>query len=757
MPNITDGTYEIISALGPTVALDVKGASDKSGTNIQVYTRNKTDAQKFTVTSDGTNGVQIACTLSGRCVDLANNQLKNGANVRQWDDNNTHAQRWDIVPDGKTVTIDGKTYDTYLIKSHGTEFVIDVQGNVATPGTNVFIHLPNGGNNQRWAFLPVETLTASGTYRIVSALDEALMLNVTGGSKAKGANVEVWTFNDYPQRCWWVKKQDDGTVSLINCNSGQALDDANAGTESGTNARQWPRNDTPAQCMLLERLGSMRIDGQLVPTYVVRVQPGNGLVLDERGIVDKAGTNVLWHTYNGGVNQRWAFVPASACIDNLPTPANLSLVAAIGNGVQSAALSFICNWANFQARCRFRSRKSGKPFGAWSAWGTAYDGLAGNSGWGDAWAPTLALDKTVGDNKVATFAIREGHVVDGTTVTATEMQIELRSWAGDWSGTEGFFVHSHSAAATFGLYFKPTPVITKVELCGIGVRVYYTSDYMDGGCTVTVSCDGASATEKGKYGGSGSVLIPCGSFSKIPDGTVTATVQIAGDIPSDTVDAQITVTKADRYTKLAMTATESAYGTHLISVPVNGQNDTINAFIVNNEKTIATYIREKSKTAWKVEAVPPLTETYDYLVWVQCENGSWDAQTINLHPIKDHAFCWTFEGGGVVLDLSKGERYATQEDTISRSVEDYEVVGREYHAYRLHKPKTRTLDVTGAVSPALPEHGAWNDFDALLEAGHAVFRNQRGEVLPVVVTDVSRPFKTPNSTEIKISQKEETR
>ena len=115
MPNITDGTYEIISALGPTVALDVKGASDKSGSNIQVYTRNKTDAQKFTVTNDGDNGAQIACTLSGRCVDLANDQLKNGANVRQWDDNNTHAQRWDIEPDGKTVTIDGKGYPTYVI------------------------------------------------------------------------------------------------------------------------------------------------------------------------------------------------------------------------------------------------------------------------------------------------------------------------------------------------------------------------------------------------------------------------------------------------------------------------------------------------------------------------------------------------------------------------------------------------------------------------------------------------------------------
>lgn len=757
MPNITDGTYEIISALGPTVALDVKGASDKSGANVQVYTRNRTDAQKFTVTHDGSNGVQIACTLSGRCLDLANNQLKNGANVRQWDNNGSHAQRWDIEPDGKTVTIDGKTYDTYLIKSHGTEFVVDVQGNVATPGTNVFIHSKNGGNNQRWAFVQVSTFNNLGTYEMVCALDEKLLLSVPGSSKAIGTDLHVWTFVDNPDQCWQIVRQNDGTLSLINCNSGQALDDEGAGTKSGTNAQQYPRNNTNAQRVLLVREGSMTIDGQLVPTYVVRVQAGKNLVLDERGMIKKNGTKVFWYDYNGGANQRWAMVPASARINALPTPANLAIDADAGNNIAQTNLSLICNWANFQGRCRFRSRKAGGTYGGWSAWGTLYDALAGNYGWGDAWSPTVSVDETVGDNKKIAIAVRGENIVDGTTITATEMQVEVRSWAGNWSGVEGFYAHGNSAAKTFGLYFKPTPAITKVELCGLGVRIYYKSDYMDGGCTVTVSCDGASATEKGKYGGTGNVLIPCKNFTKIPDGEVTATVQITGDIPSDVINKTMIITKADHYTKLAMTGTESRYGTHLISVPINSQKDTISAFIVNNDRSIATYIREKTEKTYKVEAVPPLTETYDYLIWVQRADGSWDAQTINLHPIKDHAFCWTFEGGGVVLDLSKGDRYATQEDTISRTVEDYEVVGRKYHAYRLHKSKTRTLDVTGAVSPALPEHGAWNDFDTLLEAGHAVFRNQRGEVLTVVVTDVSRPFKTPHYTEIKISQKEETR
>jgi hypothetical protein len=757
VPNITDGTYEIISALGPTVALDVKGASDKSGANVQVYTRNGTDAQKFTITNDGDNGTQIACTLSGRCLDLASNQLKNGANVRQWDDNDTHAQRWDIAPDGKNVTIGGKEYPTYVIKSHGTAYAMDVSGGNATPGTNVQIFSANATDAQRWVFLPVTTFNNLGTYVVVCALDENLLLSVPSSSKAIGTDLHVWTFVDNPDQCWQIVRQNDGTLSLVNCNSGQALDDEGAGTKSGTNAQQYPRNNTNAQRVLLAREGSMTIDGQLVPTYVIRVQAGKNLVLDERGMIKKNGTKVFWHDYNGGANQRWAMVPASARINALPTPASLAIDAVAGNNLASTNLYFICNWANFQGRCRFRSRKAGGAFGAWSAWGTLYDALAGNYGWGDAWAPTVTLDETLGDNKKTTLAIRGENVVDGTTITATEIQVEIRSWAGNWGGTEGFFVHGNSTAKTFGLYFKPTPTITKVELCGLGVRVYYTSDYQDGGCTVTVSCDGASATEKGKYGGSGSVLIPCGNFTKIPDGEVTATVQITGDIPSDKISATMTITKADRYTKLSMTGTESRYGTHLISVPINAEEDTLQAFIVNNDKPIATYMREKTETAYTVEAVAPLTDDYDYLVWVQRADGTWDAQDIKLSAIKDHAYCWTFDGGGVVLDLSKGDRYATQEDTISRAVEDYEVVGREYHAYRLHKSKTRTLDVTGAVSPALPEHGAWNDFDALLEAGHAIFRNPRGEIIPVVVTDVSRPFKTPHSTEIKISQKEETR
>ena len=101
-------------------------------------------------------------------MEVTNNKIQNGTNVRQWEDNNSHAQRWDIEPDGKTVAIGGKSYPTYVIKSHGTEFAVDVSGGNAQAGTNIQLYTANGTDAQRWVFIPIETFTNGGTYKIVA-------------------------------------------------------------------------------------------------------------------------------------------------------------------------------------------------------------------------------------------------------------------------------------------------------------------------------------------------------------------------------------------------------------------------------------------------------------------------------------------------------------------------------------------------------------------------------------------------------------
>lgn len=758
MANINDGTYIILSAKNTSVAIEVIGASDASGANIRLWARNDSDAQKWSTTNYGSAGVQISCALSGRCMEVANNKIQNGTNIRQWEDNDSHAQRWDVVADGQTVTVGGKEYPTYVIKSHGTAFAVDVSGGNAQAGTNIQLYIANGTDAQRWAFIPIETFTNGGTYKIVSAVAEDMVLDVQGASIANGANVMLYPSNVGSNQCWITQKNDDGTITIIGAGSKKALDDKGAGTKPGSNIQIYAPNYGTAQSFLAERLGAMTVAGQIVPTFRLRIQAGSNLALDVQGGSNKPGTNVRLWAANASPAQRFAFVPTTSPADTLPTPAGLSIDSLAGNNKTNVKLSFICDWSNFQARCRFRSRKAGGAMGTWSSWKSATDGLAGNEGWGDAWQATFALDQTIGDTKTATVPIPEDYRIDGTTIVATDMQIEIRSHAGNWQGISGYSVHGASASQTFSLAWRPTVNLDMAKLCGDGLRIYYTSDLADGGCTVTASAYGVTATEKGKWGASGHVLIPCEKLPIVPkkEETTKCSVQITRDFPSEPLIAEKMIAGEAGEVAVSANVSQTDYGTHLLNVGTASADDTVKIFIASKNGVVSSYEKSRDDTSRIFEALSPLHTNITALIWQTQSDGKWRAGTVTLPPVSDHAYSWIYDGGACVLDFGKGEA-PSQEDGISRGVEDYEVVSRAYHSYRLHKAKERQLNVSGAVVTTLPKHGSWEAFDALLAAGHAIFRNPRGEIIPVVVTAISRPVAHPGWTEIKVTQRQETR
>lgn len=784
---IKDGTYEIIYAKNPGLALDVIGALDQSGTNIQVFTRNKTPAQKWSITNHS-DGVQITCALSGRCMDLANNDLKDGANIRQWEDNNTHAQRWDIVPDGQTVTIDSKSYPTYVIKLHDTDFAADVNGASVTAGTNVQIYAANGTAAQRWAFVPIETFTEVGTYKLVTAANPKMCLDVYGASTATFANIQVYPDNATNAQSWFTFVNDDQTISIVNTKSKKAVDNAD-GQGEGRNARIYPVNKSIAQCFLAERQGYITYAGQVVPTYCLEIQAGEGgtpVCLDVQGGVANAGTNVFFYHVNGGLNQRWAFIPEAAPSNDLPTPAGLRCTDTNnGTGKTEARFSFSCNFTDYQIRVRFKNRVANTGWKTWSTWKSAFDSLGGNNGWGDEWSANITFPASSSDYKTFTISIPDEYQLDGATNTALQMQVEARSFKIVDETENGTKYHYHlcswSASTETTFYYVPTVKVTGAYLTGTGLDIAYSSDLLDGGCDVEVYYNGITAKSTGMYGGSGRVEIPCDYLREIPKGTITAGAQITHDVRSNYATAAVTVTDSDNRETVNITQSETDYGTHLLTLPgvfcppsnqstvdINGEtmpidvltasrsSDTVHIYLISSGEPVNAEINTISDSQTVYEAVSPLKTSIKAIVWIKKANGTWDDQEIELKPITDHAYCWTFPGGGCVLDLANSN-IPEQEDTITRAVEDYTTTGREYHAYRLKKSKKRNLSVSGAVVESLPKNGKWNDFDALLEAGHATFRNTRGEIIPVVVSEISRPISHVGWTEIKITQKQESR
>lgn len=141
---LANGTYAISSKLDVNMLLDVQSASVLSGANIQLYHRNDTVAQVFSLTyKDGF--YTIINPNSGKALDVAGGvrAYYSGANLQQYTPNGTDAQKW---------RIDRNVDGTYTLISKKTGYVIDVTAANAEDGTNIQLYKPNGTKAQKFTF-----------------------------------------------------------------------------------------------------------------------------------------------------------------------------------------------------------------------------------------------------------------------------------------------------------------------------------------------------------------------------------------------------------------------------------------------------------------------------------------------------------------------------------------------------------------------------------------------------------------------------
>ena len=137
--NVKEGTYYFYTGLGNRV-LDVKGAGKSNGTNVQIYTPNKTKAQQFKVQKVG-KYYKIINVNSGKALDVKGGSTKNKANIQQYKYNGTKAQLW-------TFESAGSGY--YYLKNVGSGKVLDVAGGKTKNGTNVWQYKLNRSKAQKW-------------------------------------------------------------------------------------------------------------------------------------------------------------------------------------------------------------------------------------------------------------------------------------------------------------------------------------------------------------------------------------------------------------------------------------------------------------------------------------------------------------------------------------------------------------------------------------------------------------------------------
>ena len=233
--NESSGTYTIVNCANGK-ALDVAGSVDKDSTNVQTYTSNKTNAQKWYLLkrSDGSYTLRPASS-GARSVDIAGNSSKAGTNVQLYRMNNTSAQSF---------TID-KTSDEQQLPS-------------ANVGTGFVAKLVNSGSGK--------VLTESGDSQVVQ----------TASSNIKQ---QLWKF-----------ELKDGTYTVTNLASGKVLDVTSAWDVNGTAIQTYKSNNTKAQKWTIEKNGSSYNLKPAVSTY---------RVLDIKDGSSSEGAKAQLYTSNG--------------------------------------------------------------------------------------------------------------------------------------------------------------------------------------------------------------------------------------------------------------------------------------------------------------------------------------------------------------------------------------------------------------------------------------------------------------------------
>lgn len=329
------------SAGNETQVFDAAGGKSDSGTNIQTYVCNNTDAQKYTFTKatkeeisysyvtigdevitvenksivedtddEGNPYYWISLAGTNQVLDVAGGKNVAGTNVQLWKNNGSDAQKWKLVDTG-----DGRyKVVSKLVTDNGKALVLEVQANKKASGTNIQIYVDNNTEAQRFYLLdpnpdvaPSNYNLEDGVYTVASYLNSNFVFDVASGSKDKGANIQIYKSNNTAAQKYIFVRDDDGYYTIGILGSAKVLDVAGAKVTPTTNVQQWNYNGSDAQKWAL-----MSSDG----VNFTIINKRTGLALQMAGEA-ASGTNVRGYRVDGTDEERFKLTKVANSTTNL--------------------------------------------------------------------------------------------------------------------------------------------------------------------------------------------------------------------------------------------------------------------------------------------------------------------------------------------------------------------------------------------------------------------------------------------------------
>ena len=286
--DISDGVYTISSIGNGAMVLDISNGSISNGANIQLYTSNSTEAQRFYIHSVGNGEYILISAKSGKVLGAAGGSTEVGANIQQYPYNGAAYQRWKIKQDH-----DGN----YVFQSVSTDMVMDIRNGSYQNGTVIQQYTWNGTTAQKFQLTASGMRTiADGTYNLLSCVNKGRAVDILNASKANGASVQVVQVNGNDAQKFRITYNGDGTYTMRAVHSGKALDVSNGSWANEAFIQQYDANGTAAQKWLIRDTGN----GE----YIF-ISAGSGKVLTLQNPSGNIGTRIYQYEFQNALRQKF--------------------------------------------------------------------------------------------------------------------------------------------------------------------------------------------------------------------------------------------------------------------------------------------------------------------------------------------------------------------------------------------------------------------------------------------------------------------
>lgn len=153
---MADGVYYIKNQ-NVGFALDVADGSLYGGANVQLYSLNKTNAQKWKITHDSTGYVSFQNVGSGMYLTASGSGIT--ANVYQQKQTNDYNQKWIVMFDNNQ--------NLRIVSALNSTMVLDVKDGKIRRCSNIQLYTSNNTNAQKWVFESVNTNATGGLMQIM--------------------------------------------------------------------------------------------------------------------------------------------------------------------------------------------------------------------------------------------------------------------------------------------------------------------------------------------------------------------------------------------------------------------------------------------------------------------------------------------------------------------------------------------------------------------------------------------------------------